>query len=83
MNFVIMPVFFLSGALFPLDPASTPRALLWIAAFNPLAYGIDGLRAVLTMQPVHFGLPLDAWILSLAAAAMLALGARLFSRIQL
>ncbi|HLP79999.1 MAG TPA: ABC transporter permease, partial [Acidobacteriota bacterium] len=45
MNFLIMPTFFLSGSLFPLDSAHA--ALRWIAAFNPLSYGIDILRGSL------------------------------------
>jgi ABC-2 type transport system permease protein len=82
MNFIIMPTFFLSGALFPLDPKS-PRVLLGIASVNPLAYGVDGLRAVLTTQPHHFALPLDLCVLTAVSAAMLCIGAWFFSRIQL
>ena len=43
MNFLVMPTFFLSGALFPLR--DSPWALQVIARINPLAYGVDGLRA--------------------------------------
>src|SRR5690242_14111542 len=39
MNFMVMPMFFLSGALFPLQ--SVPRVLKIIAAINPLTYGVD------------------------------------------
>src|SRR5438552_2645778 len=45
MNFLIMPIFFLSGALFPL--AGLPKAFAAVAIVNPLAYGVDALRAVL------------------------------------
>lgn len=45
MNFIIMPTFFLSGALFPLNTA--PEALKIISYFDPLTYGVDGLRASL------------------------------------
>ncbi len=79
MNFVIMPIFFLSGALFPL--ATAPQALKTIAFFNPLTYGIDGLRAVL----IHMSL-LSAWtdamVIVLVAAASLCVGAWLFSKIK-
>jgi ABC-2 type transport system permease protein len=83
MNFIIMPIFFLSGALFPLDPATTPKPLLWIARINPLAYGVDGLRRVLIGQPAHFGLGVDLCVLPAVAAAVVCIGAYLFSRIQL
>lgn len=42
MNFVIMPIFFLSGAFFPLD--RLPAWLRWLVYFDPLTYGIDALR---------------------------------------
>ncbi len=42
MNFVIFPIFFLSGALFPLTNA--PSILRIIAHFNPLSYGVEGIR---------------------------------------
>lgn len=42
MNFIIMPTFFLSGALFPLEGA--PKILAYITKFNPLTYGVDGVR---------------------------------------
>ena len=45
MNFLIMPVFFLSGALFPLD--ELPGWLAILTHVNPLTYGVDGLRFAL------------------------------------
>ena len=42
INFVIQPLFFLSGALFPLD--NIPTALKFITSVNPLSYGVEGLR---------------------------------------
>ena len=42
MNFIIMPIFFLSGALFPLD--GLPKAMAYITNVNPLAYGVDAVR---------------------------------------
>ncbi|HKR26047.1 MAG TPA: ABC transporter permease, partial [Acidobacteriaceae bacterium] len=45
MNFLVMPIFFLSGALYPLK--NLPVVLSWITHADPLAYGIDGLRGVL------------------------------------
>jgi ABC-2 type transport system permease protein len=44
MTFVNMPMFFLSGALFPV--ATLPGWLKWALYINPLTYGVDALRAV-------------------------------------
>ena len=41
MNFLVMPIFFLSGALFPLN--NLPTALTLATRVDPLSYGIDGL----------------------------------------
>ncbi|MDD2730883.1 MAG: ABC transporter permease [Candidatus Portnoybacteria bacterium] len=79
MNFLVMPIFFLSGALFPLN--DLPKSVSLIAKINPLSYGVDGLRIALTSQS-HFGVPLDLLILTLASFALLALGSYLFSRIE-
>jgi len=79
-NFVVMPTFFLSGALFPLTNA--PRALRVIASIDPLSYGVDGLRSTLTGLS-HFGVATDIAVLSVLTAAFLLSGSYLFSRIQL
>lgn len=80
MNFLVMPIFFLSGALFPLT--GLPKALSVIASLDPLTYGVDGLRGALISQ-AHFGATLDVAVLGAIAALLLAAGAYLFSRIQL
>ena len=53
MNFLVMPPFFFSGALFPLD--GLPKALRLATELNPLTYGVDGLRGALTHSSA-FGL---------------------------
>ncbi len=45
MNFVIFPLFFLSGALYPLE--NFPVWLRYISKLDPLTYGVDGLRGAL------------------------------------
>lgn len=80
MNFLVMPVFFLSGALFPL--ADLPWFISLAASLDPLSYGVDGMRGALT-GAAHFSMATDFGILGLLTAALLALGAWLFSRIQL
>ncbi len=81
MNFLVMPLFFLSGALFPIND-NTPQVLKLITAFDPLAYGVDGLRDVL-IGVTHFGLPLDMAVLSLVTVLFVVLGSYLFSKIQI
>jgi ABC-2 type transport system permease protein len=80
MNFVVMPLFFFSGALYPLD--GLPPALHVLIRLNPLTYGVDGLRGALT-HGFPLGLPLDLVVLALVSAAMVAVGSYFFSRIQL
>jgi ABC-2 type transport system permease protein len=79
VNFIIMPLFFLSGALFPLQ--GIPGPLLIIADVNPLSYGVDGLRGTLT-NAVHYGLPLDLLVLVVVTLALVGIGSYLFSKIQ-
>ncbi len=42
MNFLLMPMFFLSGALFPLDGA--PEIIKYLSYIDPLTYAVDALR---------------------------------------
>lgn len=79
MNFLVMPIFFLSGALFPLT--DLPAALSVATHLDPLAYGVDGLRGALIGQS-HFGVATNIAVLSAVASCFLALGAWAFSRIQ-
>jgi len=80
MNFLVMPIFFLSGALFPLT--NLPKLLDIIARIDPLSYGVDGLRMSL-IGVARFGFTVDLAVLSIIAAALLCAGSYLFSRIQL
>jgi ABC-2 type transport system permease protein len=79
MNFLVMPIFFLSGALFPLE--GLPPAVEFLTKINPLAYGVDGIRGCL-IAVSHFGLFTDFLVLSLLSILLLALGSHLFSRIE-
>ena len=80
MNFLVMPIFFLSGALFPLS--NLPLALTIATRIDPLTYGIDGLRHSL-IGLSHFSTATNVGILSVVAASFLALGAYSFSKIQI
>jgi len=81
MSFLVMPIFFLSGALFPLD--NTIRPIKVIASLDPLSYGVDGLRGALTGGGYHFGATTDLAVMCVLTACLLALGTYLFSKVQL
>ncbi len=77
INFLIMPLYFLSGALFILGMA--PDWMKAIAYFNPLRYGVDGLRgAILGIS--DFSLLLDFGVLFFFSLAMVLLGGYLFRK---
>ena len=80
MSFLVMPIFFLSGALYPLT--NLPRAMTVITSLDPLAYGVDGLRSTL-IGVSHFGLATDTIILSVSAAVLVWVGSHFFSKIQI
>ncbi len=50
MNFVLMPMFFLSGAFFPLR--GVPIWMLWLASVDPMTYGVDPIRQVALQDSV-------------------------------
>src|SRR3989475_11492422 len=79
MNFLVMPTFFLSGAVYP--PEVLPRARGARARVDPLSYGVDGLRSSMTGIS-HFGLSMDFAVLSTLTVVLLLVGSRLFSRIE-
>jgi ABC-2 type transport system permease protein len=80
MNFMVLPIFFLSGALFPLS--GLPRVLALATSVDPLSYGIDGMRAVL-LGITHFGMFTDAVVLAAVGAVLLVVGAYRFSKIEI
>jgi ABC-2 type transport system permease protein len=80
MNFLVMPLFFLSGSLFPLT--SAPFFLKVISSVDPLTYGVDGLRQSL-IGISQFGLITDISILGILTLISLGIGGYLFSKIQI
>src|SRR3989338_3976712 len=80
INFIIMPLFFLSGALFPIE--NIPRALEITLNLNPLTYGIDGLRASLNGAS-HFGLGLDLGVMVVVTLIISLIGTYSFERIEI
>lgn len=80
MNFLVMPIYFLSGALYPLN--NLPIGLVVATRIDPLTYGIDGLRGAFIGMS-HFGAATDAAVLCGVATVFLGLGAYSFSKIQI
>jgi len=79
MNLVIMPIFFLSGAFFPLQ--AMPAWVRYIMYINPLTYGVDGLRGAL-VGGAAFPLWLDFVVLGVLSIILAGLGAYLFSKME-
>jgi ABC-2 type transport system permease protein len=79
INFLIMPLFFLSGALFPLN--GLPKTIQTIAYANPLSYGVDGIRGILSGQ-MHFNFHTDFLVLFVLTVIVVTAGSYLFSKIE-
>src|SRR5881398_1160866 len=79
MNFLVMPIFFLSAAIYPLE--GLPRVLAALTRVDPLTYGVDGVRGVLIGR-THFGVALDVLVLLSVGVLFVALGAWRFSKIE-
>lgn len=68
MSFVIMPTFFLSGALFPLTNA--PVWLKTLSSLNPLTYGVDAIREII-LNEGQFSIFYDLLVLLVFSIFML------------
>lgn len=83
MNFLVMPMFFLSGAMYPVT--SMPPALRQLTHINPLTYGIDAFKHVLlrgSKPPLgpEFPITLDLFVMLAVSIVMLTLAALSFRR---
>jgi ABC-2 type transport system permease protein len=82
MNFLVLPIYFLSGALFPLN-TNLAFVLKWITRLDPLAYGIDGMRNVFGSPLAAFDARVDLLVLVVVSAILLVIGARQFAKIEI
>jgi ABC-2 type transport system permease protein len=80
VNFVIQPIFFLSGALYPID--NLPRVLRAVVLINPMSYVVDAVRGLLRVGPHHFPIALDIAVALAAALAFGALARRAFNKME-
>ncbi|EMA40481.1 ABC transporter permease [Halococcus hamelinensis] len=79
VQFVVFPLFFLSGAIYPLS--GLPRVVQYVAMVNPLTYGVDGLRGAL-VGASSYPLVVDFGALVVSSVVMVSLGAYLFERVE-
>jgi ABC-2 type transport system permease protein len=83
MNFIVMPMFFLSGAMYPVK--LLPAPLYMASRLNPLTYGVDALKHVMSplkegpMSP-DFTLGVDLAVVAGLSLAFVLVSARLFER---
>jgi len=79
MTFVNLPMFLLSGALFPVN--SLPPWLYWVVYINPLTYGVDALRTIILgsayVSPIPFYI--DVLFMLVFDAVMIMAGTYAFS----
>ena len=78
MGFLVTPIFFLSGALYPLR--DLPRPMVVATRLDPLTYGVDGLRGAF-LGVSQFGVLTNFGVLFAVAVVFLVFGANRFSRI--
>ncbi len=85
-TFVNLPLFFLSGALFPLKGGSLPSWLTDVASWNPLTYGVDALRNVTlgsAWAPFQIqSLWVDIGVVALFDGIMIVVGTWAFTRMK-
>ncbi|HMH31356.1 MAG TPA: ABC transporter permease [Methylomirabilota bacterium] len=79
-NLIVMPLFFLSSALYPLN--NVPDFLRIISTLNPVSYMVDALRYLLINQ-THFGFKLDVVVIAGTCVATMTFAINRFHRIQM
>ncbi len=78
MNFIVMPMFFLSGAMYPLG--KLPMLLKYLVFVNPLTYGVDALKHCLLPAGGELSLWLDLAVLATVGAVFIVLATVAFNR---
>lgn len=76
MSFIIMPTFFLSGALFPLTNA--PGWLQTLSSLNPMTYGVDAIRGIIINEG-QYSLYYDILVLLVFSSFMLFITSWIFN----
>jgi ABC-2 type transport system permease protein len=79
-SFLIFPLFFLSGALFPIT--NLPSWLSPLVLVNPITYSVDGLRGAL-LGTSRFHIALDFSVITLFSIAMILIGSYAFKKMKI
>ena len=79
-NLLILPLFFLSSALYPLSTAPLPLRV--ISSLNPVSYMVDALRYLLTGAS-HFGFGIDLAVMTVTFIVCVGFAVNRFNRIQM
>jgi ABC-2 type transport system permease protein len=79
ISFLVFPMFFFSGALFPIK--DLPQYLLVFTVLDPVTYAVDGLRGLL-LGSSQLPIALNLLILTAFAAVMVAIGTWTFRRLK-
>jgi ABC-2 type transport system permease protein len=85
MNFIVMPMFFLSGAMYPVK--LLPLTLKFLAKLNPLTYGIDAIKNIVNPHETgrmgaDFPLATDLAVILAASVVLVLIGGKAFERKQ-
>ena len=80
ISFLIFPLFFLSGALFPIN--NLPSYLAPFIFVNPVTYSVDGIRGVL-LGISEFNLLVDFGVVCLFAIIMIFIGTYAFKKMKI
>lgn len=79
-NLLVMPLFFLSSALYPLN--NVPTFLRIISTYNPVSYMVDALRYLLSNSS-HFGFQTDLAVISVTLVVAVIFAVNRFNRVQM
>ncbi len=79
ISFLVFPMFFFSGALFPLK--NLPQYLLVFTILDPVTYAVDGLRGLI-LGSSQLPIALNLLILTGFAAVMIGIGTWSFKRLK-
>jgi ABC-2 type transport system permease protein len=80
MNFIVMPMFFLSGAMYPVK--MLPDILKFATRLNPFTYGIDALKHAVFGGPevVDFTIVTDVTVLCITSVVLVIIAGLMFER---
>jgi ABC-2 type transport system permease protein len=79
ISFLVFPMFFFSGALFPLK--NLPPYLRIFTMLDPVTYAVDGLRGLL-LGSSQLPIALNLFVLTAFAVVMIGIGTWSFKRLK-